>query len=761
MKKRTRSIQNIIFISIIIIFLWASFYPFQLLSTQSTSSSVAQGNISKHKEWIIKWKQSYSTEIQKGANILQWIPEQKVMVLQLKQETDQGKWLEKWKNNKEIQYIQPNLKVKTSENPNDNYYAKQTYLQRIHADQAWGMATKSNVTVAILDTGVDLEHPDLKGNLVGGINLLEKNATPQDDNGHGTNVAGIVAAVSNNSLGVTGIAQARIMPVKVLDEKGEGDSFLVGQGIRYAVDHGANVILLSLGEPVYTPFMKEAVDYAELKNVVIVAASGNEGNQINYPAAFPNVLSVGAVDLNNEYASYSNYGEQLDVVAPGDGIYTTGKDESYTTNSGTSMAAPQAAGLAALLFQKYPNMRSEQIRNLIKFSADDVDQKGWDEKTGYGMINIDRALNFPLDGLLDGYEPNNQKKTPTMFPSNDTFHGQLTLNRDIDWYKMNLPYDGVIELQLNLKEPIKIPIQVTIQNEATGKNYVYKVKESTKISLDLKQGTVYVKLEYSDSGQTGENPAIIDYTLTNQFRINQDKFENNDTLWQAYKIQNINQPINGTFHKEHDWDWYQLQINQSGVLTVKVTVDTQRLDPVLWFQPKGKKNIEVDNNGSGKEEIKTFSVTPGTYYIRLADYNGYEVIGQYQLYFQFETTNGDTHEPNNLPSEATTLEGNYMPTAGVIEDIQDQDWYKIKIEDPIEVRVKVLNPQKQKLRVTMYNSSLDVIWTNESEQISKTQNMNSGIYYLRIEGFSSGMPYNLIYSEKQTNQPVIFKSLKM
>ncbi|WP_339060891.1 S8 family peptidase [Tepidibacillus marianensis] len=694
---------------------------------------------------------------------MQWVPDQRVMVLRLKQNTDLGKWLEKWQHNKDIQYLHPNSTVRISQAPNDRYYAKQTYLQRIHADQAWDKSPNSDVTVAILDTGVDLEQPDLRANLVEGINLLDKNASPQDDNGHGTNVAGIVAATSNNSIGVTGIApHAKIMPVKVLDKKGEGDSFLVGQGIRYAVDHGAKVILLSLGEPVYTPFMKEAVDYAELKNVLIVAASGNEGNQLNYPAAFADVLSVGAIDSNDQYASYSNYGEQLDVVAPGDGIFTTGLNGEYVTNSGTSMAAPQAAGLAALLYQKYPKMTPEEIRDIIKFSADDVDQKGWDERTGYGKIDVQNALKFPLEGLQDGYEPNNQKETATMFPSNDTFRGQLTLNQDIDWFKLELPYHGVVEFQVNIQQDLKTPMQVTIHNEETGENYIYKVKESTKISLDLKQGTSYIQLEYSNKEKIENQPIVIDYTLTNQFRINQDKYENNDNLWQAYKIQNVTQPINGTFHKEHDWDWYQIQVNQTGELTVKVTVDTQRLDPILWFQPKGKKNIEVDNNGSGKEETKTFSVTPGTYYIKLADYNGYEVIGEYQLYIQLKTPDGDTHEPNDLPYEATPIEGNYLTTAGVILDQKDQDWYKVNIEESTDVGVKISNSQNQSIEAALYNTSLDVIWTSETPLINQTHKLAPGTYYIRVRGSASRVQYSLTFSEKQMpNQQPINKDLKM
>ena len=150
--------------------------------------------------------------------------------------------------------------------------------------------------VAVVDTGVDLGHPDLVGNLVDGVNLLQPSKKPNDDNGHGTNVAGFIAAVINNDKGIAGIApNAKIMPIKALEADGTGGEAKLGEGIKYAVDHGAKIVVLSLGLNKYSDYLAGIVQYAEDHNVLLVAAVGNESTSVKYPAAYPTVLAVGGV----------------------------------------------------------------------------------------------------------------------------------------------------------------------------------------------------------------------------------------------------------------------------------------------------------------------------------------------------------------------------------------------------------------------------------------------------------------------------------
>ena len=181
----------------------------------------------------------------------------------------------------------------------DPMRVKQTYLDMIHIDQAWAAAgdSRTPIVVAVVDTGVDLVHPDLVGNLVDGVNLLQPSKKPQDDNGHGTNVAGIIAASFNNDKGIAGIApNAKIMPIKALEADGTGGEAKLGEGIKYAVDHGAKIVVLSLGLNKYSDYMEGIVQYAEDRNVLLVAAVGNESTSVKYPAAYPTVLAVGGVN---------------------------------------------------------------------------------------------------------------------------------------------------------------------------------------------------------------------------------------------------------------------------------------------------------------------------------------------------------------------------------------------------------------------------------------------------------------------------------
>ncbi len=290
----------------------------------------------------------------------------------------------------------------------DPFLTKQSNLQQIHMSEAWDVTQENTgMTIAIVDTGVQLSHPDLKPNLVKGVNLIQPSLPPEDDNGHGTNVAGIIGAVGNNDRGVAGMLwKTRMMPIKALEADGSGDEQKLGEGIRYAVDHGAKIVVLSLGLNKYSAYLSDIVKYAEERDVLLVAATGNEGNRVKYPAAYPTVLAVGGVTENGQIDPRSNTGLEIDVVAPWN-VFTTGLGGSYENKDGTSMAAPQVAAAAALIWGRNPEMKAYQIRQWIRQTADDLDASGWDSSTGYGSLRVDRLLTEPFS--LDMYEPNQRK----------------------------------------------------------------------------------------------------------------------------------------------------------------------------------------------------------------------------------------------------------------------------------------------------------------------------------------------------------------
>lgn len=235
---------------------------------------------------------------------------------------------------------------------------------------AWSKSRGEGVKVAVLDTGVDLDHPDLAKNLLPGFNFIEPNKEPWDDNQHGTHVAGIIAA-ANNEIGMVGVApEAKIIPIKVLNRNGSGNLVNVAKGIRWAVDEGkADLICMSLGSPNPVQEVRKAIQYALSKNAVCFVAAGNAGvtKQVFYPADYPEAIAIGSIDENLSRSTFSNTGANLDFMAPGGRIFSTVPDNWYAVLSGTSMAAPFATGVAALVLSY---VRNNKIKLNLKSNVD-------------------------------------------------------------------------------------------------------------------------------------------------------------------------------------------------------------------------------------------------------------------------------------------------------------------------------------------------------------------------------------------------------
>ena len=308
--------------------------------------------------------------------------------------------------------------------PNDPSYNKQWAHPTIQSPAAWDITTgSSDVVIAIIDSGVDTSHPDLASKLVAGYDFVGDDNIPTDENGHGTHVAGIAAAVTNNGIGVAGMAWgARIMPVRVLDNEGRGYNSDITDGITWAYQNGADIINMSLGGTSYSQTMQDAVNAAHAAGSLVIAAMGNcrydssacpSANPTQYPAAYSNVMAVAATDVGDSYAYYSQYGSHCDIAAPGgelsrygdpNGIYSTMPTYAvymttyygYTTNydflQGTSQATPYVSGLAALIWSLAPTMTNDAVQNLIQQTADDLGTAGKDQDYGWGRINAYTAL---------------------------------------------------------------------------------------------------------------------------------------------------------------------------------------------------------------------------------------------------------------------------------------------------------------------------------------------------------------------------------
>ena len=293
----------------------------------------------------------------------------------------------------------------------------------IDAPEAWEISEGSgSITVAVIDSGVDYTHPDLAANYAGGDDFTSADGDPMDDHGHGTHVAGTIAAALNNPTGtpaaaegVVGVApNARIRGYKVCLSNGTCDDFAIQQAIARAITDGANIINMSLGETAYSQSLNDAVQDAWNAGLVIVAAAGNNGTtELFYPAAFDHVISVGAFNENHGRASFSNYGTWVDISAPGNAIMSTypmsecsgaaapGDTGCYTLNSGTSMASPHVAGAAALVWSRSDVTSNSQVVDILLNSADrqGVSSVRLDSWTIHGGLNLHDALSYGLTNL--------------------------------------------------------------------------------------------------------------------------------------------------------------------------------------------------------------------------------------------------------------------------------------------------------------------------------------------------------------------------
>ncbi|MCL5104106.1 MAG: S8 family serine peptidase [Armatimonadetes bacterium] len=362
----------------------------------------------------------------------------------------------KFKNDPSVEYVGPNHVLHFCRAPNDDIFVNgmyvyfeidgwviidQTFYQwwlddgsaGIDAQQAWDIATGegSDIIIAIVDSGIKSDHEDLSAKIIPGRNTIlgEDPTNTDDDVGHGTDVAGVAAAMTNNSIGIAGICWgAKLMPVKIIkmDEYGiqpYGTDADGAAGIIWAADHGAKIINMSFGDYVYNlspgdTIIKDAVDYAWNKGCVLVGGSGNDGvTDQFYPACYDNVIAVGATNESGQRATAldwggggSNYGPWLDVVAPGTNMLsTTNIDTGYGYGfydaglSGTSFATPVVTGVAALLWSKYPTWTNAQIANQIKMTCKDIGAPGRDDETGFGLVSAYRALSLtPENGKTIG-----------------------------------------------------------------------------------------------------------------------------------------------------------------------------------------------------------------------------------------------------------------------------------------------------------------------------------------------------------------------
>ena len=348
-----------------------------------------------------------------------------VYVLTLPSSTDLQDALSAFSADPTIEYAEPDFIGYGAGMPDDERFGQQWSLHNtgqssgepdadVDAPEAWDISIGTTSTIlAIIDTGIDLDHPDLAGKVVPGYDFVNDDDVPQDDHGHGTHVAGIAAAVTNNATGVAGVCPGcRIMPLKALNSENWGYYSWWANAIVHAVDNGADVINMSMGGTDYSQVLRDAVLYAYNANVPIVAAMMNDGDSTaHYPALFAETIATGSTDRYDDRSTFSNFGDHIDLVAPGSSIWSTMWDDTYASWSGTSMATPHVVGVLGLVHSVRPGYTVEELRAILRATADDQvgppseDKKGWDTYFGSGRLNAARALQYsvpPADVTISG-----------------------------------------------------------------------------------------------------------------------------------------------------------------------------------------------------------------------------------------------------------------------------------------------------------------------------------------------------------------------
>ena len=534
--------------------------------------------------------------------------------------------VERYRKNPRVEYAEPNYIVSAHWVPGDPYYSDQWHLDNpdyggINMEAAWEISTGSGVKVAVIDTGVAYEDydgflpaPDLAStSFVAGYDFVNGDSHPNDDDGHGTHVTGTIAQSTNNGIGVAGVAyNCSIMPIKVLDDIGEGTYADVADGIYFAANNGAQVINMSLGGSYDSETLEKAVAYAYGKGVTIVASSGNDGStNINYPAAYDDyVIAVGATRYDEAIAYYSNYGVGLDIVAPGgdltvdqngdgygDGVlqqtfgYGDPTDFGYWFYHGTSMASPHVAGVAALVIANGVT-GPDAVREVLQSTADDLGPNGWDETYGWGLLNAAAALAAEPDEELPS-TPTDLSATPVSGSQVDLTWTESTDNVGVTGY--NIYRDGV---QVGTAETTGYS-DTGLQSNTTYGYYVEAYDAAgnesgssdtaSATTLDQVAGQGFILSKNSDFSTENREFATTD---TLYIKIFSEFVDYNDIRKKEYKVEDgKRKKINGNLTNHFD-----------GTFTASVSLSDLALGT-------GKVNIKIEDNSRKKYEVKNEVIT--------------------------------------------------------------------------------------------------------------------------------------------------------
>lgn len=713
-------------------------------------------------EWVIVWKNKADPSIFKQAHLLHVstnLDDAEIYLVAIKKGVSVEQWVRKWSQHPSVDQLQPNVKIKSGERvfPIGSYVLDPYYhLRMIRAEQAWRIfeqKTKgkqpNEIIVAVVDTGVDYNHPKLSPFLMDGVNVKDRSKPAQDYMGHGTEVAGVIAGVWGAfRKGEKSVGRGKILPIKVMENGEDGEVYYTAEGIREAIRQKANIIVLAQGSWRFSPILKDVIQEAEEHGILVVGAVGNAtlnadseiiyNRPLYYPAAFPTVLAVGSVRMDGSHEPTSNIGDGIDLVAPGESITTVSLNQHMSWDSGTSFAAPQVAGVAALVWQLHPQYSPRQIRQLLIQSASkDPKQPRWDEKYGFGLLDAAEAVRTTWKPDIS--EPNNDQAHAMPLSFNQEMDAQIETKGDRDWYVVRPRHPGKIRLKWLDIHAKKNDLSCTVWIPSTNKRMVFQPSSNGEWGIDVPAQDVFLEVKANASIQFP-----IHYRFLIQFELNPDEYESNDRFVEAkvLSLQEGSNRFQATLHQAHDEDWYRIFVPSTGEVIITIHPRSPRLDPVMMFFPGENGRLDrIDQGGEGEPESFRLPVESGfsPLVFRIKDYGGNLGEEPYDLEIDFIS-----RQEHDKVAPKTWGPGEVIDEQ--IEDDWDVDWYTIDWHGEGEwswsLASKHIDTQWEWVLYDQQHQAVDR-WSGALESnkpfVWKIP-LKKGRYFLRLQGKTVGNP---------------------
>jgi serine protease len=577
------------------------------------------------------------------------------------------------------------------------------HLNYIDIDSALELAGEHEVTVAVIDTGMDLKHLELKNQVLPPYSVLNPASQPILDV-HGTHVAGIIAAEKDNGIGGHGVnPKAKILPIDVFSGGYFTSDYTIAEGILYAISQDVDVINMSLGGTQESPILAEAVKKAIDAGITIVAAAGNNyGESVSYPAAYEGVISVSATNYQDELAEFSSYGSFVDIAAPGEAIYNslydTYKGSSFGYLSGTSMASPVVAGVASLLLSKYPDLKPFEVEAILKMTAQDLGDKGYDIKYGAGFVDAVAALEFDMENLPKApevTEADAKAKAPELTGDKADWKNTIDTAGETHWYKVKLaPGEGAQGLlagakQFNYKMVFDfVPDRLLAKAESRDVNQAPNGKLEGGFFQATESGTLYVGVK----DVYGHYDAASEYTLslTKEKAMKIDQVSATEPVVISllpFTSSDGGQTLTfavGPEAKEADKDYFRFSVTEPTTVKFDLSavpgIDSSVgvfFEPDFFMQPPPdlppgayweKPMIQyVNNAGVSEGEKLSFEAMPGMNYL-------IEVSAEPKRDFWFEMMMGTVAKKGPIPNSNTP----YTLKAEKVVVAPDEDGFPVR-----------------------------------------------------------------------------------